>query len=77
MVQSGYDIYAAAGAQYTATAMGFDVTAASGSGILLELVNVTAASAILSGIELTSGENGEPPRLLRWRHNNDSAASVA
>ena len=61
VVQSGYDVYAAAGAQYKATALSFDVTASGGSGILLELVNLTAAGAILSGIELTSANVGGVP----------------
>ena len=61
VVQSGYDVFAAAGAQYKATALSFDVTASGGSGILLELVNLTADGAILSGIELTSANVGGVP----------------
>ena len=49
-----YDIVADAGAYRTAAAQSFAVTAAAGTGILLELISETAQGAIISGIELTA-----------------------
>ena len=53
-----YDIVADAGAYRTATTQGFAVTAAGGTGILLEMVSETAQGAVISGIELTSVNPG-------------------
>ena len=55
VVQSNFDVAAAAGGSYKAVARSFDVTASGGAGIMLELVNATAsgAGAMVSGIELT------------------------
>ncbi len=56
-VESGYDIFAAAGAANTATTQTFTVTVTGGQGIQLSLVNDSSIynlPAILSGIEVTA-----------------------
>ena len=53
-VQASYDIFAAAGGRDQATTLSFSVTASGGTGILLDLVNVTQDVALLSGIEVTA-----------------------
>ena len=57
-VQAGYDIVAAAGTAFKATAQTYTVTASGGSGINLSLVNGTATPAVLSGIEVYAANAG-------------------
>ena len=57
-VQAGYDIVAAAGTAFKATAQTYTVTASGGSGINLSLVNDTATPAVLSGIEVYAANAG-------------------
>ncbi len=56
VVQADYDIDAAAGADQKATALTFTVSATSGSGIALALINDVSSSypALLSGIEVSA-----------------------
>ena len=56
-VQSGFDIYAAAGARYKATTLTFNVNAFENRGILLELISQLAGAEI-SGIEITQTAAG-------------------
>jgi len=61
VVQSGYDIYAAAGnSRNKAVAVSFNVSAAGGSGLNIELVTKDTLGwpAIISGLELTQGAAG-------------------
>ncbi|MDP6634998.1 MAG: right-handed parallel beta-helix repeat-containing protein [Phycisphaerae bacterium] len=53
-VVDDFDIMAEAGARYKAHTRSFAVTAALGTGILLELINETTNGAVISGIELTA-----------------------
>jgi parallel beta-helix repeat protein len=61
VVKSAFDVAAAgggySGGTYRATSLAFPVTASGGSGILLELVNVTDDPAFLSGIEITAANS--------------------
>ena len=52
VVESSLDIFAEAGARYKALVREYAVTAAGGSGIELALKNLTAAGAIISGVEV-------------------------
>ena len=52
LVADNYDLVVASGGRLRATAESFSGTATGGSGILLELVNVTSYGAILAGLEL-------------------------
>ncbi len=67
-VESGYDIYAAAGdADFKATELTFTGTATGGQGISLDLVNDTDYPALLSGIEVTAtNPSGTADRRSTW-----------
>ena len=68
-MQTGYDIVAAAGGAFKATATTYTVTASGGEGINLSLVNDTATPAVLSGIELFAANAGgvaNPTSICRF-----------
>ena len=73
-VRSAYDVYAAAGARFKATALSFTVNAIDGAGILLELVNVLSV-AELSGIEITQSAAGVANPTVNLSYSSDGGVN--
>ncbi|MEX2185792.1 MAG: right-handed parallel beta-helix repeat-containing protein [Pirellulales bacterium] len=76
-VRTGFDIFAAAGGQYKATTLSFDIAANNGGGISLEMVNPTNTyGAFVTGIEITAANPlGVPNPTVDIALSTDSGAT--